>query len=70
MSAEGEIDPCLGHAVADEGSELASSAAMRSHRRGPRDADDEVAKRFGSDQELEHALRALLEASDHVRKTG
>jgi hypothetical protein len=32
--------------------------------------DDEIAKRFGSDDELERALRALLEASDHVRKTG
>ena len=36
--------------------------ARRLHRR-------RVAKRFGSDEELERALRALLEASDHVRKT-
>jgi hypothetical protein len=32
--------------------------------------DEEVATRFGSDEELEQALRALIEASDHVRKTG
>ncbi len=32
--------------------------------------EDEIAKRFGSDEELEQALRALLEASDHVRKAG
>jgi hypothetical protein len=45
----------------------------RGLRRGAKRAvfiDDEVAKRFGSDEELEQALRALLEASDHVRKTG
>jgi len=42
-------------------------------RRGTKRAvfiDDEVAKRFGSDGELEQALRSLLEASDHVRRTG
>jgi hypothetical protein len=42
-------------------------------RRGTKRAvfiDDEVAKRFGSDEELEDALRALLQASDHVRKAG
>jgi hypothetical protein len=42
-------------------------------RRGTRRAvfiDDEIAKRFGSDEELEDALRALLQASDHVRKVG
>ena len=40
-------------------------------RRGTKRAvfiEDEVVKRFGSDDELEQALRALLEASDHVRK--
>jgi hypothetical protein len=45
----------------------------RGLRRGPKRAvfiDDEVAKRFGSDEELEQALRALLQASDHVRKVG
>jgi hypothetical protein len=31
---------------------------------------EEVAVRFGNDEELEQALRALLEASDHVRPTG
>jgi hypothetical protein len=42
-------------------------------RRGAKRAvfiDEEVATRFGSDEELEQALRALLQASDHVRKTG
>jgi hypothetical protein len=42
-------------------------------RRGAKRAvfiDDEVAQRFGSDEELEQALRALLQASDHVRRTG
>jgi hypothetical protein len=42
-------------------------------RRGGKRAvfiDDAIAKRFGSDEELEQALRALLEASDHVRRTG
>jgi hypothetical protein len=42
-------------------------------RRGTKRAvfiDDAIVKRFGSDEELEHALKALLEASDHVRKTG
>jgi uncharacterized DUF497 family protein len=29
-----------------------------------------IANRFGSDEELERALKALLEASDHVRKAG
>jgi hypothetical protein len=45
----------------------------RGLRRGHKRAvfiDDEIAKRFGSDDELEQALRALLEASDHVRKAG
>jgi hypothetical protein len=42
-------------------------------RRGTKRAvfiDDEVAKRFGSDEELEEALRALLLASEHVRRVG
>jgi hypothetical protein len=42
-------------------------------RRGTKRAvfvDDEIAKRFGSDEELEDALRALLQASDHVRRVG
>ncbi len=42
-------------------------------RRGSKRAvfiDDEIAKRFSSDQELEDALRALLQASDHVRRVG
>jgi hypothetical protein len=45
----------------------------RGLRRGTKRAvfiDDEVAQRFRSDEELEQALRALLEASEHVRKTG
>ena len=32
--------------------------------------DEEVLRRFGSDEEVEQALRALLLAADHVRKTG
>ena len=42
-------------------------------RRGTKRAvfiEDEIAVRFGSDEELEEALRALLQATDHVRKTG
>ena len=42
-------------------------------RRGNKRAvfvDEQIAARFGSDEELERALRALLEATDHVRKTG
>jgi hypothetical protein len=53
--------------------ELAIQPNRRGLRRGAKRAvfiDDEVAKRFGSDEELERALRALLEASEHVQKTG
>jgi hypothetical protein len=53
--------------------ELAVQPNRRGLRRGAKRAvfvDDEIAKRFGSDDELEQALRALLQASDHVRKTG
>jgi len=32
--------------------------------------DEAIARRFDSDSEIEEALRALLAASDHVRKTG
>jgi len=32
--------------------------------------DESIANRFESDAEIEEALRALLAASDHVRKTG
>jgi hypothetical protein len=42
-------------------------------RRGSKRAvfiDEQIASRFGSDEELEGALRALLEASDHVRRAG
>jgi hypothetical protein len=42
-------------------------------RRGSKRAvfiDEQVASRFGSDEELEEALRALLAASDHVRRAG
>ena len=52
---------------------LAVQPNRRDLRRGAKRAvfiDDEVVKRFGSDEELEQALRALIEASDHVRKTG
>ena len=39
-------------------------------RRGTKRAvfiDEQIARRFGTDEELEEALRALLLASDHVR---
>jgi hypothetical protein len=42
-------------------------------RRGTKRAvfiDDEIATRFRSDEELEDALRALLQASEHVRRVG
>lgn len=42
-------------------------------RRGGKRAvfvDEEIARRFGSDEELEGALRALLEAAEHVQKAG
>ncbi len=42
-------------------------------RRGSKRAvfvDDTLASRFGNDEELEDALRALLRAAEHVRKTG
>ena len=32
--------------------------------------DEAIASRFESDGEIEEALRALLAAADHVRKTG
>ena len=32
--------------------------------------DEAIARRFESDSEIEEALRALLSAADHVRKTG
>jgi len=53
--------------------ERAIQPNRRGLRRGGKRAvfiDDEVAKRFGSDDQLEQALRALLQASDHVRKAG
>jgi hypothetical protein len=52
---------------------LAVQPNRRGLRRGEKRAvfiADEVAKRFGSDEELEQALRALLRASDRVHKTG
>lgn len=42
-------------------------------RRGGKRAiflDDDIVGRFGSDEDVEQALRALLEAADHVRKVG
>jgi hypothetical protein len=42
-------------------------------RRGTKRAvfvDDATAKRLRRDEELEDALRALLQASDHVRRGG
>jgi hypothetical protein len=45
----------------------------RALRRGEKRAvfiDDELAKRFGTDEDIEEALRALLQASSHVRNTG
>ena len=42
-------------------------------RRGSKRAvfvDDAIASRFGSDEELEEALRALLQAAEHVRQAG
>ncbi|HEY1690918.1 MAG TPA: hypothetical protein VGG39_02075 [Polyangiaceae bacterium] len=53
--------------------EGATQPNRRGLRRGGKRAvfiDDDVVERFGSDEELEQALRALLAASDHVRKTG
>jgi hypothetical protein len=53
--------------------QLAVEPNRRGLRRGAKRAvfiDEEVATRFSSDEELEQALRALLQASDHVRKTG
>jgi hypothetical protein len=53
--------------------ERAVQPNRRSLRRGSKRAvfiAEEVARRFGNDEELEQALRALLEASDHVRPTG
>jgi hypothetical protein len=50
-----------------------SAAVQPNHRglrRGAKRAvfiEDEVARRFASDEELEQALRALLAASEHVR---
>jgi hypothetical protein len=32
--------------------------------------DETIARRFENDGEIEEALRALLSAADHVRKTG
>jgi hypothetical protein len=32
--------------------------------------DEAIARRFENDGEIEEALRALLSAADHVRKTG
>jgi hypothetical protein len=48
--------------------QLALQPNRRGLRRGAKRAvfiDEEIAKRFGNDEELEQALRALLEASDH-----
>jgi hypothetical protein len=53
--------------------ERAVQPNRRALRRGSKRAvfiTEEVAGRFGNDEELEQALRALLEASDHVRPTG
>ncbi len=47
--------------------------AVRPLRRGPKRAvfvDEKIADRFESDDQLEQALRALLEATDHVKETG
>jgi hypothetical protein len=43
------------------------------HRRTGKRAvfvDEAIANRFESDREIEEASRALLAATDHVRKTG
>ncbi|MGH7438557.1 MAG: hypothetical protein ACRENE_22955 [Polyangiaceae bacterium] len=53
--------------------ERAVQPNRRALRRGEKRAvfiDDELAKRFGSDEDLEEALRALLQACAHVRNTG
>jgi hypothetical protein len=53
--------------------EKAAQPNRRGLRRGSKRAvfiEDAIARRFGSDEELEQALRALLEASEHVQKTG
>ena len=47
--------------------------AVQPRRRGNKRAvfvTDEIARRFGTDEELEEALRALLLAADHVKRAG
>jgi hypothetical protein len=59
--------------LSSEWFESAIQPNRRNLRRGGKRAvfiDDQIAERFGSDDELEQALRALLEASDHVSKVG
>jgi len=52
--------------------ERAVQPNRRALRRGEKRAvfiDDDLAKRCGSDEDIEEALRALLQAFAHVRKT-
>jgi hypothetical protein len=49
------------------------ASAVHPHRRGTKRAvfvEEAIAKQFDSDEEIEKALRALVEAAAHVRKTG
>ena len=47
--------------------------AVKPNRRGTKRAvfvEEAIARQFDSDEEIEQALRALLEAAAHVRNTG
>ena len=49
------------------------AAAIKPHRRGTKRAvfvDEAIARHFESDEEIEKALGALVEAAAHVRKAG
>ena len=49
------------------------ASAAQPHRRGSKRAvfvEEAIARQFDSDEEIEKALSALLEAAAHVRKTG
>ncbi len=49
------------------------ASAVHPHRRGSKRAvfvEEAIARQFESDEEIENALRALLEAATHVRRTG
>ncbi len=49
------------------------ASSVQPHRRGSKRAvfvEEAITRQFESDEEIEKALRALLEAAAHVRKTG